>query len=453
MKCKFCGTDLPENENRCPDCGATISVPASQEEVVTEAPVEAVAPIAEEIVAEAPVAVEMPPIPEPVKAPKAPKIRKKRHFLVRLLCGILALILFPLMLVSALGGVTILNLQNITRQEVINQILSGILTAAPMETPFPDRIAPLTAGGVGDFDIGDLTGENSTDFIVDFVYDMVKDQYGDQIDITKEDMSAFLEESTAKDFVVDKVSGLVSDMINGTTNTTITIDEIETLVEENAKLLEEHFDIVITPEQMDQVTDVIEDTGILETIEQEGLLGVIQQMGGTVNPDAPPSDAPNQGGDAGNPEQGQPSAPSAPGGMGGMLETIQMIKEALEMFRQIASTQNFLIFAGIFLFLSLLLFFINGRGIPGTLFGMGLPILLSGAIYSAPGLACSAMPEMVIALMAEAVDGGALIGKAVVTVFNAILPLNLTVMGIGGGLILLSIITKIIKSARIRKAM
>lgn len=466
MKCEFCGNDLPENETRCPECGAETAAAAAiapQPEAPEAAPAEQMpvmevaeeaAPAEPEVPASA-VAVEMESIPAPAKAPK---IKKKRHILVRILCGLLAIVLMPFMILSALGAVTILNLQNITKQEVINQILSGILTAAPVASPFPNVIAPLTAGGTGGFDIGDLTGEDGADFIVDFVYDMVKDQYGDEMNITKEDMNAFLEESTAKEFVVEKVSGLVSDMINGTNETTITTEEIKNLVQENADLVKEHFNVEITPEQIDQVSQVIEDTGILETIEEEGLLGVIQQMGGAPSVDP---DAPNQGGDASDPNQGGaegdgpvvgPSNPGNDGSMGGILETIQMIKEALELFRQIASTQNFLIFLGIFLFLSLLLFFLNGRGIPGTLFGMGLPILLAGGIYSAPGLICSAMPETVITILADAVEGGAIIGKAVVTVFNVILPLNLIVLGIGGGLILLSILTKIIKSARNRKA-
>jgi hypothetical protein len=297
---------------------------------------------------------------------------------------------------------------------------------------------------MGDLDIGDLTGENSTDFVVDFVYDMLQDQFGDAIPVTKEEMSDFLEESTAKDFVVEKVSGLVSDMINGTNDTTITMEEINTLVEENAALIEEHFEIVITEEQKQMVTQVVEQSGVLDAIEKDGLLGVMEQMSAI-----PDTDAPTVGeGDKG--DNAPTSKPNA-GGLGGMMETVKMIRETLEMFRQVASTQNLLICIGVFLFMSLLLFFLNGCGIPGTLTGMGIPVFLAGAIYSAPSIIAVNASDMIMELLSE-MEGGALIGKAVITALSAIMPLNVTVMCVGAGMIVLAIVLKIILSQKEKKA-
>ena len=422
-------------------------IPAEESPVAEEIPVEE-APVAEEISAEEAPAEEA-PAQQP--APKK-KIKKKRHIAVRILCGFLGTILVILMIIPALLGLTVANLQNITSQNTISQILGGILTASPVAAPFPALSAPL-AGGIdaipggtipGDLDIGDLTGENSTDFVVDFVYDMLQDQFGDEIPVTKEEMSDFLEESTAKDFVVEKVSGLVSDMINGTNDTTITMEEINTLVEENAALIEEHFEIVITQEQKDMVTQVVEQSGVLDAIEKDGLLGVIEQMSTIPDTDAPT---------VGEGEQGDNAPTSKPnaGGLGGMMETVKMIRETLEMFRQIASTQNLLICIGVFLFMSLLLFFLNGCGIPGTLTGMGIPVLLVGALYSAPSIIAVNASDVIIGLLSE-MEGGALIGKAVITALSAIMPLNVTVMCVGAGMIVLAIVLKIILSQKEKKA-
>ena len=147
-------------------------IPAEESPVAEEIPVEE-APVAEEISAEEAPAEEA-PAQQP--APKK-KIKKKRHIAVRILCGFLGTILVILMIIPALLGLTVANLQNITSQNTISQILGGILTASPVAAPFPALSAPL-AGGIdaipggtipGDLDIGDLTGENSTDFVVDFV--------------------------------------------------------------------------------------------------------------------------------------------------------------------------------------------------------------------------------------------------------------------------------------------
>lgn len=442
---------LPEEEQAAPVEAAEEPIAESPAEEVSaeavpveEAPVE-VAP-AEEAAAE-----ETPAAPAPKK-----KMKKKRHPAIRVLCGFLGTILVILMIIPAFLGLTVANLQNITSQAVISQILNGILTSAPVESPFPALRAPLTAGvgtapgdlDVGDIDIGDLTGENSTDFVVDIVYDIIQDQFGGQVEVTKEEMSDFLEESTAKDFVVEKVSGLVSDMINGTNNTTITIEEINTLVEENAQLIEDHFDIVITEEQKDMVSQVVEDSGVLDAIEKDGLLGVIEQMTTVPDTDAPGS---GEGSDSGNGDAQAPSKPNA-GGLGGMMETITMIREALEMFRQVASTQNLLICIGVFLFMSLLVFFLNNMGIPGTLVGMGIPVLLVGGLYSAPSIIAVNAPDMIIGMLAENMEGGALVGKAVVTALAAIMPLNVTVMCVGAGMIVLAIVLKIILSQKAKKA-
>jgi hypothetical protein len=49
-------------------------------------------------------------------------------------------------------------------------------------------------------------------------------------------------------------------------------------------------------------------------------------------------------------------------------------------------------------------------------------------------------------------EGGALIGKAVITALSAIMPLNVTVMCVGAGMIVLAIVLKIILSQKEKKA-
>ncbi len=126
------------------------------------------------------------------------------------------------------------------------------------------------------------TDFTNTEALVDWAYNTVNQMFGGQMTISREDVKAFIQDSTITDFLADKVSGYTSDILNGTSDTIITAEDVMNLVKENQQLLRDKFNVEITQEQMqviqDNVTAAIGDGEKLNATIQESIKNVVENQ-------------------------------------------------------------------------------------------------------------------------------------------------------------------------------
>lgn len=356
----------------------------------------------------------------PVKAEKVKKVRKPRSVPVKILMGFIAFILCIVMFVVSLTGVAILNLRVIVSKGGITQVITQLIAG----TPATSTTRPVLAGGADQIVAGTGSSGDMSGMLVDWAYEMIQDQFGEELEITKDQVQNFVENSTVKDFVADKAAGLVEDFYSGNYETTITKDEVVQLMKENAPLLEEQFGLVITEEEISIVEDALEESGMLEPIQENGLMGFIEQQTMGTAPD-------------GDTIVGEDNS---------MMEGMQAAKEIIQIVRTATSFETVAILGAIFLVLLVLLFLVTGFSFPATLADTGVVLTLVGLIFSAPATLCLTQPGLLAAMLDPMVAG------IVSSIILASAWVNYTVLGIGVALIVAAIVIKIVLCARKKAA-
>ena len=404
-----------------------LPVETQQEEITQtpEAPVEAPA----EVPVEAP-AEQAAPQAEAVKAPKQ---KKRRSVPVKIVMALLAIILCVAIFAVSLAGVLILNIRTVVSRDgitnIVNQLVAGPSSVSPMR--------PALAAGTGRVYLDEYeSGESDmSNLLVDWAYDLIQETFGDEVELTKEQVKTFVQESTAKDFVADKAAGLVEDFYNEESNTTITVEEIVQLMEENKEIIEEQFGVVIDQEVVEQMNVKLEESGILQPIEEKGLMTYIEE---TLVEEPSIDGAVGGGSSTGN-------SSNSNSGANNMKESLTKAKEIMNIVRQVTSYKAVAVLAAVFVLLLVALFFVTGRSFPATLSQTGSMVLLTGVIFGVPTILCKAAPALVNSLLGK--DVGNLVGL----VLNAAAGVNFTVLGVGFGLIVAAIVVKIVKSAKAKK--
>ena len=289
MFCDHCGAKLENDARFCGLCGAKLSVPQTPEEpavipeaVETAPEAEVIAPQAEPVQPQplpeepAPAMPEMPGQPavqtviqpviltQPPEAPKQPyRPKPKPHIALRIPLQLLSFLLCLTLSVSLLGTVLLADLNHLMSAGGIKQLINAILI--PHSAPYHIQPAAGAAGvryGTENKIPGELiNGENGVDMegLVDWIYNAVEEATGEPLPISKEQVQEFIAESTISDFLSEKLAGYAEDFINNTENTTITTEELLELLEENQELLEETFQVEITPEVKEALTDAVEE--------------------------------------------------------------------------------------------------------------------------------------------------------------------------------------------------
>lgn len=408
--------------------------------VSAEEPVAPVEETAAEVTPAAESAVQETPVPEVTEAapaePKAPvvtpkkKAPKKPHIAVRIPLQLLSLVLCVALLVGVIAAVLVADLRRVTTKDGIKQIIVSLLDR-------PTVVRPIVgAAGIRLSSTTDQASSATQDALIDLVMQNLVMEDGTPIDISREEIEAFVEESTVKDFLADKVAGHAADFITGEITTEITTEEIQQLVEENKELIEEHFDVEVNEEFTQVVTTIVEEQDI-DTVVREEVLGTVGNMtiggGGNFAPDGPNSDGSGSSGDSGTPNQ--------PGASQGMT-----INELVAMLQEISSDEVMYTAVGICAGIALLLLLCNFYSIPGGLGWISAPVILAGLILSAPVYFILGSPETLVMLL----EGQAVIADVITGVLATIAPVHYTVLGIGAGTAVLSIITRIIRAV-IRK--
>ena len=230
-------------------------------EVVEEAPVEAV--VQEEPVQQIPVEI---PVPQAAPAQPAPqqgnKIKKRPCFGVRFLMQLLSLILCLTLVVTLVVGVLVMDLRRLTSSGGLKTIIDGVLfsdkkaSASVQELP---PAAPQISNGYGVLTMGNTTlymeeyepdtdeiaGMESVDELIDWLYEELKENVED-VDFSKSEFKEFVNTSTVGDYLSEKMAGFAEDVLNGTTNTDITTDEVMNLLEENERQLKKDLGVELS---------------------------------------------------------------------------------------------------------------------------------------------------------------------------------------------------------------
>ena len=269
MNCKNCGAEVAEGSAFCSACGAKI--------------------------------------PKEKKRPIAP---------VRLLMQLGSFVLCLVLLVSLVSTVLLADVRLLTSSGSIETILNHLLNP---QSPTPSADAAVGAAGViirrdisSDFgftvdqdgniidDSGNIIGNiNDPDSIqlpegielpddlqipadaltdsnalAEFVYEIAQEMLGEELPITVEQVQAFLEESNVMEFVAEKASGLIEEVLSGELSEApiITTDELVQLVQENIPVIEKHFEVEITEEMRQEFTKQIQasfdDAALNETLRE-----------------------------------------------------------------------------------------------------------------------------------------------------------------------------------------
>ena len=254
MHCYKCGTEMPEGSAFCPSCGE-----------------------------------------------KAKKGWKKPPFLLRILMRLISLVLCLVLTVSLIATVLLIDVRTLTSSGGIEKLVNA-LTETGTSQQTPTTAPAMGAFGVllrdptdptdpteptepqptipDDFEIpGDLD-TSDTSVLTDYIFGFVQDMMGEDVNVTPDQVQTLVEESTLKDFLAEKASSLVQDMLTGENNTTFSAEEIMQLVDDNQSLIEDIFDVEITDEIKQnisvQVQEAVDDGALEETL-RTGIEQVMQE--------------------------------------------------------------------------------------------------------------------------------------------------------------------------------
>lgn len=474
MKCTSCGAELEQEQTVCPSCGAE----PTPEEKVSETPVEEVAEAAAEETPEVPAeetaeaAVEEAteetvdePVVESVEAPvekapaapvkKAKKKRRKPPVPVRMLLQLISLVLSLVLLVAVLATAVVGDIRVLTDKDGIKKIIGSLFSP---QTTVVIRPVAGAAGVKPMAEEGGVMGglDMSSDMLTDWIMNAIGPELGEDVEISREEIENFLEESTITDYVSDKVAGYVEDFITGEDTTTITPEEIKELIEENKPLLEETFQIEINEEVVESITEMVEEIDV-DTIVKEEALGAIGgvTIGGN-GQSKPDTDKPGTSNKPGTSDK--PGTSAKPGDSqdneGGFLPVPDLsegmsINEILQTLRAYTSDGMVAALCGVCVVLMALLCLCNYYSLPGGLGWCAFPCILLGVILSAPVVLVQSAPETLAMILGEA----AMYMKTINAVVGIIAPVHYGVLGLGLALMIASIVLRIVRRVKVKKEM
>lgn len=288
-------------------------------------------------------------------------------------------------------------------------------------------------------DLGDVLGgeDGDSSALVEFIYNTVTEQFqGEDVVLPPlEEVQQFVEESTLDDFLADKSASLISDIITGENTTTITTEEIQTLLHDNAQLIEDTFEIEISEDVITEVVEEIEKVEIVQQIQEEGVNSVLQDLVDN-NVITIPGMLPSQD--------------LAPEGMGGSQSgattNTPSPMDILNALRAIVTTETLLAMIGVCLVLIGLLLLVNMKQIWVGIRDAGITVTVVGVLFSAVTFAGWYSADLLKALLADAGPAA----KIVLFIVNLTAPIHIGVLVLG---IVLIVVSCVVKSLLKKKAL
>lgn len=380
----------------------------------------------------------------------------------KFLLGILTFILCIALVLSTVVTVLVSDVRTLTDQKNIKKVVSSFfMPSAPRRGPAglpvagalhaPNRYTEIGASTAGaGFDIGALVG-GDTNFLVEYVYTIIEEQAGeDELPFTLEDVKGFVEESTFDDYIADKAAGLASDYLLGEITTSVTVEEIKEVFEENVPLIEETFQIEITEESINEITASIEQNEVLDVLNEGGLEAIIQmgeQAGDQVNGDN--SQAPSE--DNMNAESSSGAAkPTKTAKTYNLIELVVAIvngeldfsamvfPDVLTILRSVASDETFMLCLGACLLLIGLIFLTRWKKYYTAMKVTGTTLLITGIICMVPAGIVWFAPDLILSLLDDMRIGL----KLIELVVDITYPISLSVCILGLVLIVVGSIMK-----------
>lgn len=345
-------------------------------------------------------------------------MKKAAVILGKILLGILAFILCLALFVSTVLTVVVADVRIITDKDNINTLVTGYLTGKSMPQrnsvvtgiPLQANIHRAPNRNLADFDIS-MMGD--TNFLVEFIYNTVKEEMGEDLPISLQEVQEFVEESTLDEFITEKGSSLISDFITGENTTTITIEEIEEQLKQNAPLIEETFQIPIDETVLTEMTGSIEESGILEKLEEGGLEAILDlanpPSGGNADLEiGTPSVDKDDVKDPSNVPTNKPVTEkitlmdAIEGLINGQLDLSTLsVPQLLNLFRSAISLETLLACIGLCVVLMGLIFLTQWKRYYSAMVKIGITLLVTGLICMIPAVFVWVAPELVAEMLGE----------------------------------------------------
>lgn len=280
---------------------------------------------------------------------KQKKLSRGARFGLSVASFFLALILF----VSVLATTLIINIRVATSEDTVKEIVHALLSSPSQVNTEPEEsnadVAPSSTYALRR-EQPDAVAEDLTQQLIDMLYEELDSQIGEGMPVSQEEFSSLINESTAKDYIVDKTAGLITDYFNDEITTTFEAEEILTLIEENKELIEIIVGEPLPEEVSQQVADVFTENSIIQKVEVEGLRGFMDLMNNTEGAED----------------------------LSNSINLFDTIDAAVTAMRTASSTTNLVLGIGISLVLMAALILINCRQIGKGLRRIGYPFLLVG---------------------------------------------------------------------------
>lgn len=335
---------------------------------------------------------------------------------VRILLAIASILLCLLLFVSTVVTIIVADVRLVTSKDGLQTIITQALfpSSAPVRLPTSGLAVGRPAGYLAETDFGN----EAQSAIVDAVYGMLTEQFGDELPISQEQVSQFLDESTLPEFLSEKVAGIVNDIYTGSNTTTITKEEVVDLLKENAPIIEDQLGVVIRESEIEIIGDWVEESNVMDTVQEQ-----ISQITGMAPPAKP--NAPGDG-SSGSSSSGSASSGSVPSGsevisglMNGGDDSEIGLPELLAVVRTLTSVTALLICIGVCLLLTGLLFLTHWGRPFAAMRTAGIPVMIAGIVISIPSILALAVPGiftdtiMIVVRQILALTGYVSIGVAV----------------------------------------
>lgn len=214
---------------------------------------------------------------------------KKPALGIRVLLQVASFLLCMILMLGLLVAVALIDLKTATSSEGIETVINLLIAAdrptqsQPQMSFQGDKAADRSVGPVllsasnGEYEIPDdidipydvLT---DADALADFIVETLNEYAGESIDVDRETVFDFINDSSIIEYTSQKVSGYLQDALGGTEDTVITTDEIMSLFDDNKQLIEQTFDITVTDEMEQKIR-----SGVEEAINENDLNGNIRR--------------------------------------------------------------------------------------------------------------------------------------------------------------------------------
>lgn len=331
--------------------------------------------------------------------------------LLRILCVLLSICLCASLLATAL----ILDFRLVTSKDTTREIAGCFLSAPPQY-----HHAPMTAavGGRSTAQSSDSNAQTQ-EKLVGWLYNTLKEQHGEELLVTQEQMQTFLDQSTTKDYLTEKIASYMDDFINGTDTTSITADELNWLIEENNAAIEGQLGVKMDDAAWEQVLSFANEMNIGEVIRTE----VIDNLENLTIPGGSPLFPGN--------------APLQPDGMNSAQGGSYTVGALMADLRMLTSTTALIISIVINVLLIVALFFVNRMRLIGTLCCVGIPMTLMGGLLTLATGALNLIPSLLP-------DG---LGNPVAVLARTMAPVHYAMLGLGIAALIGAIVAKALRKS------